>query len=107
MTQAQDPFFKSIGSLAEQTDQLPDDDAPSQSQSGVLKEGGEEGDERPLQEIESLCMACGKQVCNTRTTSWGGMTDVSGKGSDSIDVDKYTVFPTSHSHVIPMRTLRE
>lgn len=52
-------LFPSIGSLAEQADQLPDDDAKQDSTSGA---DDAEGEERPLQEIESLCMKCGEQV---------------------------------------------
>ncbi|KAG8683875.1 nucleolar zinc-finger protein, partial [Ceratobasidium sp. 395] len=45
-----DPFFQPIGALAQKTDDLPDE--PQKT---------EEEEERPLQEIESLCMTCGQQ----------------------------------------------
>ncbi|KAG8741467.1 nucleolar zinc-finger protein [Ceratobasidium sp. 414] len=45
-----DPFFQPIGALAQKTDDLPD---------GPQTIG--EDEERPLQEIESLCMECGQQ----------------------------------------------
>jgi len=49
-------FFPSIGSVADQTD-LYDDEAEN-----VPKEEVEDVDEeRPLQEIDSLCMSCGEQ----------------------------------------------
>ncbi|KAF8513410.1 zf-ZPR1-domain-containing protein [Hysterangium stoloniferum] len=49
-------FFPSIGSLAEKTDLLPEED------DGVQNNIAEEGDEdRPMQEIDSLCMSCGEQ----------------------------------------------
>ncbi|KAG8908599.1 nucleolar zinc-finger protein [Tulasnella sp. 403] len=59
----QDPFFRSIGSLAEETDRLPDEDE-ERPESGN-KPPGETGvvdEERPIHEIESLCMNCEKQV---------------------------------------------
>ncbi|CAE6463861.1 unnamed protein product [Rhizoctonia solani] len=46
-------FFKPIGALAQKADDLPDE--PREA------EQAEEDDERPLQEIESLCMSCGEQ----------------------------------------------
>ena len=53
-----DPFFPSIRDAAEKTDQLPEDDSDAQGES--ISKGDEE--ERPLQEVESLCMSCGEQV---------------------------------------------
>lgn len=48
---SQDPFFPTIGKLAEKADAVPDDTAvESKSQ-----------EDRPLEEIESLCMKCGEQ----------------------------------------------
>ncbi|KAH7335436.1 zf-ZPR1-domain-containing protein [Rhizoctonia solani] len=51
-------FFEPIGALAQKADNLPD--KPHNA------EQAEEDDERPLQEIESLCMSCGEQVRITR-----------------------------------------
>lgn len=45
-----DPFFKPIGALAQEADELPDE-----------PQKADEEEERPLQEIESLCMSCGEQ----------------------------------------------
>ncbi|QRV88748.1 hypothetical protein RhiJN_16766 [Ceratobasidium sp. AG-Ba] len=45
-----DPFFQPIGALAQKADDLPDE-----------PQKAEEEEERPLQEIESLCMSCGEQ----------------------------------------------
>lgn len=55
-----DPFFKPIGALAQKTDDLPD--KPENAAQAATTEQNEEDDERPLQEIESLCMNCGEQV---------------------------------------------
>lgn len=52
-----DPFFKPIGALAQKTEDLPDE-----PENPVQAATNEEDDERPLQEIESLCMSCGEQV---------------------------------------------
>ena len=61
----QDPFFKSIGSLAEETDLLPDEDEDGQRrvEDGKKPTLPDVDEERPIQEIESLCMHCGEQVC--------------------------------------------
>lgn len=53
-----DPFFPSIRDAAEQTDNL--EDRPD-NESGIADPNAAE-EERPLQEIESLCMSCGEQV---------------------------------------------
>ncbi|KAF8527281.1 zf-ZPR1-domain-containing protein [Gautieria morchelliformis] len=50
-------FFPSIGSVANQTDLLPEEQ-------GDIKDGAEEeedNDDRPMQEVGSLCMSCGEQ----------------------------------------------
>ncbi|KAG8926524.1 nucleolar zinc-finger protein [Tulasnella sp. 419] len=54
-TTSKDPFFKPIGSLAEEAEKLQD------KGSTVEKKEEEEEEERPVQEIESLCMSCGEQ----------------------------------------------
>ncbi|CAE6418074.1 unnamed protein product [Rhizoctonia solani] len=46
-------FFKPIGALAQKTDELPNEPQTATET--------QEDDERPLQEIESLCMSCGEQ----------------------------------------------
>lgn len=48
-------FFPKIGQVAEKTDALEDKDISEQT------EGDDDGD-RPVEEIESLCMNCGEQV---------------------------------------------
>lgn len=48
-------FFPKIGQVAEKTDALEDKDILEQT------EGDDDGD-RPVEEIESLCMNCGEQV---------------------------------------------
>jgi zinc finger protein len=49
-----DNFFPKIGQVAEKTDALEDKDFPEQTM--------EEDEDRPVEEIESLCMSCGEQV---------------------------------------------
>jgi zinc finger protein ZPR1 len=50
-------FFPSIGSVADQTDLLPEE------QGDIEDDAEEEGnDDRPMQEVGSLCMSCGEQV---------------------------------------------
>jgi hypothetical protein len=58
MTQAE-KFFPSIGSAADQADLLPEEnDTLTSSDGGTV----EETEDKPTQEIESLCMKCGEQV---------------------------------------------
>ncbi|KZS94308.1 zf-ZPR1-domain-containing protein [Sistotremastrum niveocremeum HHB9708] len=51
-------FFPSIGSLAEQTDLLPDEEEEVQV---ANVDATKDDEDRPLQEVESLCMSCGEQ----------------------------------------------
>jgi hypothetical protein len=68
-TAVQEPkenLFPEIRHVAEETDQLPDDD--NEQASRVTKTAEDEDDEvKPVQEIESLCMNCEKNV--SRRTS--------------------------------------
>lgn len=50
-------FFPSIGSVANQTDLLPEEEE------NIRKDAeGQDNDDRPMQEVDSLCMSCGEQV---------------------------------------------
>jgi zinc finger protein len=56
-------LFPSIGSVADQADHLPDhEETNGSSVSGISDNATEELDDKPTQEIESLCMKCGEQV---------------------------------------------
>jgi zinc finger protein len=59
MAPIQDPFFPEIRTAAEKTDQLPDVDDDAVKPEGAPAPAEEE--ERPLQEVDSLCMTCGEQ----------------------------------------------
>ena len=50
-----DQFFPPIGQLAKQTDDLPEEHTASDGPGDVQED-------RPLEEVESLCMRCGEQV---------------------------------------------
>ena len=52
-------FFPSIGSVANKTHLLLEQDSER-------KDGEEDDDDRPMQEIASLCMSCGEQVLWSR-----------------------------------------
>jgi len=93
-----DNFFPSIRTLAEKTDAIPDipDDAPPAQP--IFDQ------ERPLEEIDSLCMSCGEQVgfsvhvslaalLNTRAIFVGYYPD---------DVNVNTLLPRNHLNVLPM-----
>lgn len=53
-----DTFFPTIGSVADKADGLPQNTQPGNDQTGVSAEDTD----RPLEEIESLCMKCGEQA---------------------------------------------
>ena len=53
----QEVLFPSIGEVAEQTDQVPDE-APTEARD-------DEDTDRPVKEVESLCMNCGENVSST------------------------------------------
>lgn len=57
------PFFPTIGSLATRADELPEHPTPDSEQTEAST-----NDERPLHEIESLCMKCGEQVSYFHTS---------------------------------------
>lgn len=48
---AKEQLFPAIGTIADRADQLPENEASANSD-----------EDRPMQEIESLCMKCGEQV---------------------------------------------
>jgi hypothetical protein len=48
-------FFPKIGQVAERTDALEGRDLSEQTKE-------EDDDDRPVEEVESLCMSCGEQV---------------------------------------------
>jgi hypothetical protein len=62
-TMSSNELFKPIGEIASQTDALPevpDDDVRLQNDGA--QPDSQEGEEREVQQIESLCMECGEQV---------------------------------------------
>ena len=61
MAPTADPFFPEIRDAAERTDQLPEVGEDVAATQGAVDAAGEEED-RPVQEVESLCMSCGEQV---------------------------------------------
>jgi zinc finger protein len=50
---SQDQFFPPIGQLAKKADDLPEE---------LTTTDGDVQEDRPLEEVESLCMRCGEQV---------------------------------------------
>lgn len=50
-------FFPSIGSVASQTDLLPEE-----QEENIADTEKQDNDDRPMQEVSSLCMSCGEQV---------------------------------------------
>jgi hypothetical protein len=87
---ASNPDFPSIGSLAERTDAL--EEADNQ---GVATQTGIEED-RPLQEIESLCMACGEQVFTLTVPNVVRVAHHLSLGHDPFDASLYPLLQGSH-----------
>jgi hypothetical protein len=90
--------FPAIGALAEQTDALNAKAAASATE-------GNTDEERPLQEIESLCMNCGQQVRNSEsdakmTSQW--LINIWLLGSNSVDAHVHSVLQGSHSVIISL-----
>ena len=50
-----DEFFLKTGGITEKTDTLEDEDLSEQTRE-------DDDDDRPVEEVESLCMNCGEQV---------------------------------------------
>jgi len=88
-------FFPSIRTLAEKTDAIPDipDDAPPAQP--IFDE------ERPLEEIESLCMSCGEQVGLTVPISLPAILRIL-VGYNQDDVNVNTLLPRNHFNVFPV-----
>lgn len=57
--QTQEEFFKPVGELATEADNEPNNDQEVDDQ-GLRKTGAEDAQGHPVQEIDSLCMRCGK-----------------------------------------------
>jgi zinc finger protein len=57
-------MFPTLGEIASRTDALPEvEDSDVRLADGAKLLEQEEGEEREMQEIESLCMRCHEQVC--------------------------------------------
>ena len=91
-------FFPSIRTVAERTDaipNIPEDAPPAQPKFD---------EERPLEEIESLCMSCGEQVGFSVHMSSTAMLIIRSLlvGYHPDDVDINTLLPRNHFNVLPM-----
>lgn len=100
-----DQFFPPIGQLAKQADDMPEEPTASD---------GDVQEDRPLEEVESLCMRCREQV-SSRLTSLSGqifnayacsspLTPIA--GNDPHDAYVHSVLWRSHRDELPLRTLR-
>jgi hypothetical protein len=95
-------FFPNIGAVAQQTDDLPEQEEIKQYGDQVTVDSEEE---RPLQEVESLCMNCGEQVhwfADSPYHSWYHM-----KGNYSYAPDIDTILQRGDSYVVFMLALRK
>ena len=66
-----DEFFPKIGQIAEKADGLEDKDLIGQTK-------GDDDEDRPVEEIESLCMNCREQVRNQMPTEGVLLNDLGG-----------------------------
>ena len=89
-------LFPAIGSVVEQTQKLP---VEQQTVEVTLDE------ERPVQEIESLCMRCEEQVCSMFVRQNNAALTRVYLGCHQTAPDHYPVLPGGHRHVLPMRAL--
>lgn len=96
------PLFPPIGAVADETDKLKDDQGPIEEVSTQPREE----EDRPVQEIGSLCMECGQQVCYYIHLIWTCYLIIKEKGRHETSSHIYTVLPGSDSDVLPLRALR-
>ena len=96
MPQPNSEFFPAIGRVADKTDLL--QEQPSSQE--------DENEDRPLDEVESLCMSCGEQVFSSLIWSTHVVSQLS-EGNDSDVAHIYTLFQGGNYHVIQVRTLRQ
>ncbi|KAE9388211.1 zf-ZPR1-domain-containing protein [Gymnopus androsaceus JB14] len=59
MSQEKEELFPAIGSMADKADQLPEEEEGKEDGATAVQPSTDE--DRPMQEIESLCMKCGEQ----------------------------------------------
>lgn len=103
MSEAANPeLFPSIRTVANETDKLPEPpEKPIHTPEGT---DADDAEDRPVQEVESLCMNCEKQVglihyeFDCRLISrWLGHL-----GSNKATIDFDTILPRSHYYVLPV-----
>jgi len=93
------PNFPSIGALAEQADALKEtDDQEDPTQSDAEED-------RPLQEIESLCMECGQQVCTLLVSDSLKWLIVKSLGYDQVDASLDSILQRGRSIFISLPAL--
>ena len=101
MAQTPTTLFPSIGSVADQTDNLQETDE-STAHAATLPTNDNE--EKVVQEVESLCMKCGEQVSYMYffllTSDWKFSL-----GNYAYSPYVYTIFPRSDRDVFPLRSL--
>lgn len=85
-------LFPTIGSVADQTEKLP---VEAQTVDVTLDE------EKPVQEIESLCMRCEEQV-RRHPLDLLANSLTSRTGSYKTSSDIYPLLPGGHRYVLPM-----
>ena len=91
-------FFPSIRTVAEKTDAIPN--IPE----GALPAQSRFDQERPLEEVESLCMSCGEQVGFSVHIPLTAMLIIRAilVGHHPDDANVNTLLPRNHFNVLPM-----
>ena len=93
-------FFPKIGEVAEKADALEGKDL-----SGETNE--EDDEDRPVEEIESLCMSCGEQVMDRVDLgrSFAERFGWLGIGCNEVAIDNDPILQGGDHYVVQMRTL--
>lgn len=95
----EEKLFPVIGEIVEKAD-----NAPEIETNDTLEP--ENDDDRPVQEIESLCLNCGENVNEALISvcMGRGLTSIA-EGNNPTALDVNTIFSRNHHHVLPLRTL--
>jgi hypothetical protein len=101
MSDQKENLFPSMGDIASRTNALADveDDDKRLAHDAPTLEQQEDGEEREVQEIESLCMRCHEQVSSPWHTFLGKQLIL---GNNAIATNEYPLLQGDHHHVVQM-----
>lgn len=104
MSGQQNSLFPSLGDVASRTEALPDvqDDDKRLAHDAPTLEHQEEGEEREVQEIESLCMRCHENVRLEQLLCLERVRGLISAGHNEIAPHHYPLLQGDRGHVFPM-----